>query len=142
MPNARSQVGATAPACAPRTPAEIEAYQNPENDEALKNAIDETWMDKMHERLCREFARQVIQQERSAMTTNTKARLENIKTLESLQKQLERLARQESARARRKSIGDGDSKSDRDIFLTLERRITVQIERIQSREDRQKAQAR
>jgi hypothetical protein len=130
MPNARPQVGATALACAPRTQAEIEAYQNPENDEALKNAIDETWMDKMHERLCREFARQVIQQERSGMTTNSKARLENIKTLESLQKQLERLARQDSARARRKSTGD--AKSDHDTFIILERRIFAQLERARS----------
>lgn len=121
MPKARPEpVGARASACAL-----INDPNDPDNDEALHDEIDDTWMDKMHERLCREFARQLIQQERAGMTTNPQNRIANVKALENLQKQYERLLRQDTAR--RKRHNPQDAKNERTAFLALERRLFAQL---------------
>lgn len=124
MPNRRPEtVGTDASAC---VPAIIDSDpNNPDNDEALHDEIDIPWFDRMHERLCRELARQVIQQERASMTTSPQNRLANIKALENLQKQYERLLRQESARQKR--INTRDAKNDRAVFLQIEQRLFAQL---------------
>jgi len=128
MPNERPHpVGTDAHACVPAIidsdPSEYS--DNPDNDEALHDAIDIPWFDRIHERFCRELARQLIQQERSVMTTNSQNRLANIKDLENLQKQYERLLSQESARQKR--LNTRDAKNDRAIFLQIEQKLFAQL---------------
>jgi hypothetical protein len=97
-----------------------------DNDPLLKDEINEDWMDLMTDRIGREFARQLIQQERMPATTNNLSRLANVRALDQLQRTLERMAKQHTARNTRRA-----KKNARNPELArqaLERRLLALLE--------------
>ena len=96
------------------------------NDPLMKDPIDEDWMDKMSERICREFARQFLQQERMPATTNHIVRLSNVRALDQLYRTLERISRNHDARASRRASKNMASVDD--VYAALERRLFDQLE--------------
>jgi hypothetical protein len=106
--------------------ADTQACSLDENDKALTDEIDIEWMDKMTDRVCRQVARQVMQSEKAPNSTLPETRVQNARALDILQRTLERLARQESARAARRSTKNSDS--DLEALAALERRLFAQLE--------------
>ncbi len=74
-----------------------------DNDPLLKDEINDDWMDLVTDRIAREFARQVQQQENMPATTNNLTRLANVRALDQLQRTLERMAKQHTARNTRRA---------------------------------------
>ena len=131
MPNVAGQPNAV--------DADTQACALDENDEALTDEIDSEWMDKMTDRLCREFARQVQQQENMPATTNSSQRLANVRGLDQLQRTLERLARHESVRSARRARKN--SVSPDAAFAELERRLFAKLEQAAAERDSERAQS-
>ncbi|HEY0106677.1 MAG TPA: hypothetical protein VGB91_11385 [Rhizomicrobium sp.] len=98
-----------------------------EDDPLLKDDIDDAWIDKADERICREFVRQLQQQESAFVTTNRDQRLANVRALDQLQRTLERIARRQTARVMRRSTKDAVNPDEE--FAALERRLLPLLER-------------
>jgi hypothetical protein len=96
------------------------------NDPLLKEDIDDNWMDIVTDRIAREFARQVIQQENMPATTSSATHLGNVRALEQLQRTLERMAKQHSTRNVRKATKN--ARSPEVARQALERRLFALLE--------------
>ena len=127
QPNRPDEVDADAKACA------ID-----DNDPLLKDAIDDNWINLAHERICREFARQLKQQENMRMTTNNITRLGNVRALDNLDRELERIARRNPVLATRAAAKD--TVNPHDAFNTLERELLPDLEAAAAQRDSAKAQ--
>ena len=114
--------------------ADAEARLLNEDDPLWKDPIDDNSVDDAQDRLFREFVRQLQQQENTHMTMNREQRLANVRALESLQRQLERMARNYHAREQRRSAKES-MKPDED-FDALERRLLPLLERAMADKDK------
>lgn len=126
-------VGADADACL------IDPNDPLANDPLLKGEINDEWFKLAHARICREFARQIIQQEKMHMTSNNLTRLGNIRGLDSLDRELDRIARRQSvlgARASIKKIGDAN-----DAYDAIERSLSPDLNAAAAQRDLQKARS-
>jgi hypothetical protein len=106
-----------------------------ENDPLWKDPIDDKWFEESFERLAREFARQLFQQENVPMSTGGPTRLANVRTLDQLNRLLERMARQHASNSKRR--GSRFNTNPDAAFLALERRIFPLLELAVARRDPQ-----
>ncbi|MEI9995703.1 MAG: hypothetical protein WDM91_13995 [Rhizomicrobium sp.] len=109
------------------------------DDPLLKEEINEDWIDLAYERIGREFVRQLQLQERSVMTTNGDTRLKNVRSLDQLQRTLERIARGASAASLRRATKHAVHPDD--AVNTLQRSLLPKLERAADERDHRDVEA-
>jgi hypothetical protein len=96
------------------------------NDDLLTEQIDDAWFEKIDERICREFVRQLQQLENAVVTTNSLSRQANVRALEQLHRTLERIARGYSAKGARRAARN--MVNSYEAYAALERRLYPLLE--------------
>lgn len=104
-----------------------------ENDPLWRDPVNDQWMFSAFERVAREFARQLFQQEAMPMTTGSQTRLNNVRALDQLYKLLERMARHHVSDAKRRDALSARNADD--AFIALERRLLPLLERAVAERD-------